>query len=78
MGLEDKERSEENSGPEVSAATPRGKLVLNQPSNLRGMLQGDQVVKERRPCVGLCHYYRTLGIENPFEKMPIKKLPEAF
>jgi hypothetical protein len=23
---------------------------------------------EDKPCVGICHYYRSLGIENPYEK----------
>jgi len=22
----------------------------------------------QRPCVGLCHYYRSLGVDNPYEK----------
>jgi hypothetical protein len=35
----------------------------------------NETVKERKPCVGLCHYYRTLGIENPFEKRQIKRFP---
>ena len=21
----------------------------------------------QRPCVGLCHYYRSLGVDNPYE-----------
>jgi hypothetical protein len=31
--------------------------------------------KERKPCVGLCHYYRSMGMENPYEKRPFKRFP---
>ena len=43
---------------------------------LSHLLQDDippESAAEEKPCVGICQYYRSLGIENPYEKRQLKR-----